>query len=80
MRASSDGEDDSPAQLRRMNMSEKSSLPTRREIYRAPRKWAEQNFHKPNYWNEVSTGGHFAAWEEPALFSAELRAAFRSLR
>jgi pimeloyl-ACP methyl ester carboxylesterase len=50
------------------------------EIYRAPRKWAEQNFHKLIYWNEVNKGGHFAAWEEPELFSAELRAAFKSLR
>jgi len=50
------------------------------EIYRAPRSWAEQNFHKLIYWNEVDKGGHFAAWEEPELFSAELRAAFRPLR
>ena len=50
------------------------------EIYRAPRSWAEQSFHKLIYWNEVSKGGHFAAWEEPDLFSAEMRAAFRSLR
>ena len=50
------------------------------EIYRAPRNWAEQSFKKLIYWNEVDKGGHFAAWEEPALFSAELRAAFRPLR
>jgi pimeloyl-ACP methyl ester carboxylesterase len=50
------------------------------EIYRAPRSWAEKNFHKLIYWNEVDKGGHFAAWEEPELFAAELRAAFRSLR
>jgi len=50
------------------------------EIYRAPRSWAEQNFHKLIYWNEVDKGGHFAAWEEPELFSTEIRAAFRSLR
>ncbi len=50
------------------------------EIYRAPRSWAEQSFHKLIYWNEVDRGGHFAAWEQPELFSAELRAAFRSLR
>ncbi len=50
------------------------------EIYRAPRSWAEQNFHKLIYWNEVNKGGHFAAWEEPELFATELRAAFRSLR
>jgi pimeloyl-ACP methyl ester carboxylesterase len=50
------------------------------EIYRAPRSWAEQCFKKLIYWNEVGKGGHFAAWEEPELFSAELRSAFRPLR
>jgi pimeloyl-ACP methyl ester carboxylesterase len=50
------------------------------EIYRAPRSWAEQSFRKLIYWNEVDKGGHFAAWEEPELFSAELRTAFRPLR
>jgi len=50
------------------------------EIYRAPRSWAEKNFHHLIYWNEVDKGGHFAAWEEPELFSQEIRAAFRSLR
>jgi pimeloyl-ACP methyl ester carboxylesterase len=50
------------------------------EIYRAPRSWAERSYHKLIYWNEVNKGGHFAAWEQPELFSAELRAAFRSLR
>jgi pimeloyl-ACP methyl ester carboxylesterase len=50
------------------------------EIYRAPRSWAEQSFKKLIYWNEVDKGGHFAAWEQPELFSAEIRAAFRSLR
>jgi pimeloyl-ACP methyl ester carboxylesterase len=50
------------------------------EIYRAPRNWAEKSFHKLIYWNEVSKGGHFAAWEQPELFAAEMRAAFRSLR
>ena len=50
------------------------------EIYRAPRSWGEQNFHNLIYWNEVDKGGHFAAWEEPELFSTEIRAAFRSLR
>jgi pimeloyl-ACP methyl ester carboxylesterase len=50
------------------------------EIYRAPRSWAERSYHKLIYWNEVDKGGHFAAWEQPELFSAELRAAFRSLR
>lgn len=50
------------------------------EIYRAPRSWAERSYRKLIYWNEVDKGGHFAAWEQPELFSAELRAAFRSLR
>jgi pimeloyl-ACP methyl ester carboxylesterase len=50
------------------------------EIYRAPRSWGEKCFHKLIYWNEVDKGGHFAAWEQPKLFSAEVRAAFRSLR
>jgi pimeloyl-ACP methyl ester carboxylesterase len=50
------------------------------EIYRAPRSWAEQTFKKLIYWNEVDKGGHFAAWEQPALFTTEIRAAFRSLR
>src|ERR687893_237162 len=50
------------------------------EIYRAPRSWAELTFHKLIYWNEVDKGGHFAAWEQPELFAAEIRAAFRPLR
>jgi pimeloyl-ACP methyl ester carboxylesterase len=50
------------------------------EIYRAPRSWGEKAFSKLIYWNEVNKGGHFAAWEQPQLFSEEIRAAFRSLR
>lgn len=50
------------------------------EIYQAPKSWAETSFHKLIYWNVANKGGHFAAWEEPELFSAEIRAAFRSLR
>jgi pimeloyl-ACP methyl ester carboxylesterase len=50
------------------------------EIYRAPRGWAERSYHNLIYFNEVDKGGHFAAWEEPELFSREIRAAFRSLR
>jgi pimeloyl-ACP methyl ester carboxylesterase len=50
------------------------------EIYQAPRSWAERSYHKLIYFNEVDKGGHFAAWEEPELFSREVRAAFRSLR
>ena len=50
------------------------------EIYRAPRTWAERSYHKLIYFNQVIKGGHFAAWEQPELFAAEIRAAFRSLR
>jgi pimeloyl-ACP methyl ester carboxylesterase len=50
------------------------------EIYRAPRSWSEQSFGNLIYWNEVDRGGHFAAWEEPQLFTEELRAAFKTLR
>jgi pimeloyl-ACP methyl ester carboxylesterase len=50
------------------------------EIFRAPRIWAEKVYPNLTYFNEVDRGGHFAAWEEPELFSAELRAAFSSLR
>jgi pimeloyl-ACP methyl ester carboxylesterase len=50
------------------------------EIYRAPRSWAERAYHKLIHFHAVDKGGHFAAWEQPELLSAELRAAFRSLR
>lgn len=50
------------------------------EIYQAPRTWAEASYHKLIYFNEVDKGGHFAAWEQPQLFSEEIRAAFKSLR
>ncbi len=50
------------------------------EIYRAPKSWTQRAYHNLIYFNEVDKGGHFAAWEQPELFSAELRAAFRSLR
>jgi pimeloyl-ACP methyl ester carboxylesterase len=50
------------------------------EYYRAPRSWLEQAYPNVVYFNEVDRGGHFAAWEQPELFSSELRAAFRSLR
>jgi pimeloyl-ACP methyl ester carboxylesterase len=50
------------------------------EIFRAPRVWAERVYPNLIYFNEVDRGGHFAAWEEPDLFAAELRSAFRSLR
>ena len=50
------------------------------EAYQAPRSWVEQAYPKLIYFNEVDRGGHFAAWEEPEVFGAEVRAAFRSLR
>jgi pimeloyl-ACP methyl ester carboxylesterase len=50
------------------------------EAYQAPRSWTEKAYHKLIYFHEVEKGGHFAAWEEPELFCAELRAAFKSLR
>jgi pimeloyl-ACP methyl ester carboxylesterase len=50
------------------------------EIYQAPRNWAEQNYHRLTYWNEVAKGGHFAAFEQPEIFTNEVRAAFRTLR
>jgi hypothetical protein len=51
-----------------------------KEIYKAPRSWADRAYPKLSYFNELDRGCHFAAWQEPALFTAELRAAFRSLR
>ena len=50
------------------------------EQYEAPRSWAERAYPNLIYFNEVDKGGHFAAWEQPQLFSAEIRSAFRSLR
>jgi pimeloyl-ACP methyl ester carboxylesterase len=50
------------------------------EQYQAPRSWAERAYPKLIYYNKVDKGGHFAAWEQPALFVSEVRAAFRSLR
>jgi len=50
------------------------------EIWRSPRSWVENAYPNLTYFNEVDKGGHFAAWEEPELFSDEVRAAFRSLR
>lgn len=50
------------------------------EIYAAPRSWAEAAFPNLIHFNRLPKGGHFAAWEQPAAFSAELRAAFRSVR
>ena len=50
------------------------------EIWACPRSWVETVYPSLTYFNEVDSGGHFAAWEEPTLFSAEVRAAFRPLR
>jgi pimeloyl-ACP methyl ester carboxylesterase len=50
------------------------------ELFAAPRSWVETVFPGLAYFNEVDRGGHFAAWEEPELFSSELRKAFKSLR
>ena len=50
------------------------------EIWATPRSWAEAAYPGLAYFNEVDKGGHFAAWEEPELFSTEVRAAFRGLR
>jgi pimeloyl-ACP methyl ester carboxylesterase len=50
------------------------------EIYVPPRSWVERAYHKLIYYHQVDKGGHFAAWEQPELFAAELRAGFKSLR
>jgi pimeloyl-ACP methyl ester carboxylesterase len=50
------------------------------EVYRAPETWARRAYRNLVYFHEVDKGGHFAAWEQPDLFSVELRAAFRPLR
>src|SRR5436190_21917006 len=50
------------------------------EIWRTPRSWVDASYPNVDYFHEADKGGHFAAWEEPELFSSELRAAFKSLR
>jgi hypothetical protein len=50
------------------------------EIYEAPPSGSERSFHKLIYFNVATAGGHFAAWEQPQIFSEELRAGFRSVR
>jgi pimeloyl-ACP methyl ester carboxylesterase len=50
------------------------------EIWRAPRSWVEQSYPSLTYFNKAERGGHFAAWEEPELFTTEMRAAFISVR
>jgi epoxide hydrolase len=51
-----------------------------KEIFRASRRWAEKAFPDLRYWNELAKGGHFAAFEQPATFVDEVRAAFRAFR
>jgi pimeloyl-ACP methyl ester carboxylesterase len=50
------------------------------EIYAAPKSWSERAYPNLIHYNKLPKGGHFAAWEQPKLFSAEMRAAFKSLR
>ncbi|MBC7772497.1 MAG: epoxide hydrolase, partial [Pyrinomonadaceae bacterium] len=50
------------------------------ELYQAPRSWAERAYPKLIHYNKLDKGGHFAAWEQPAFITSELRAAFKSLR
>ncbi|MCW2717816.1 epoxide hydrolase family protein [Pseudonocardia sp.] len=50
------------------------------ELYQAPRSWVEQAYPKLVHYNKLDRGGHFAAWEQPQLFSEEIRTGFRSLR
>jgi hypothetical protein len=50
------------------------------EIFQGPRSWAEKVYPNLIYFNQAAKGGHFAAWEEPELFSEEIRGAFKSLR
>ena len=50
------------------------------ETLSAPASWAERAFPKLIHYNKLEKGGHFAAWEQPKLFSEEVRAGFRSLR
>ncbi|BCY07681.1 epoxide hydrolase family protein [Actinoplanes sp. L3-i22] len=50
------------------------------ELFQAPRSWVEAYYPTLSYYNKPAKGGHFAAWEEPELFTSELRAAFRAVR
>jgi pimeloyl-ACP methyl ester carboxylesterase len=50
------------------------------DVYRPPETWAKRAYPNLIYFHEVDRGGHFAAWEQPQLFSEEMRAAFKSLR
>jgi hypothetical protein len=50
------------------------------EIWQTPRSWVETSYPNVKYFNKVDKGGHFAAWEQPEIFSSEIRDAFRPLR
>jgi len=50
------------------------------EIWQSPRSWIEASYPNVTYFNKAGKGGHFAAWEEPEIFSQEIRAAFEPLR
>lgn len=50
------------------------------DIFRAPKSWAQRSYPQLIHWNELPRGGHFAAWEQPALFAQEMRDGFRTLR
>lgn len=50
------------------------------DLFRAPETWARRAFPSLIYFRQAERGGHFAAWEEPDLFAAEMRAAFKSFR
>jgi pimeloyl-ACP methyl ester carboxylesterase len=50
------------------------------ELYQAPKSWAQRVYPKLMHYNKVDKGGHFAAWQQPKLFSEEVRTGFRSLR
>jgi pimeloyl-ACP methyl ester carboxylesterase len=50
------------------------------ELYQLPRSWAEPAYPKLIHYNKLPKGGHFAAWEQPALLTEEMRVGFRSLR
>jgi epoxide hydrolase len=51
-----------------------------RIVFRPSRRWAEKTYPDLRYWNEPAKGGHFAAFEQPAIFVDEVRAAFRAFR
>ena len=67
-----------PAVKRKPNVSRCSVFP--KDIFRPSRRWAEKTYPDLRYWNEPAKGGHFAAFEQPAIFVDEVRAAFRSFR